>query len=110
MFSTETSQAGQSAVVVGKSEDGQWWAISIPVAPNGTGWVSAGWVTTTNVSNVPVLPPRPSRNSTDLVPPGPSDPQATTIANTYIRSGPAANYPAYGIVPAGAYRSGDRQE
>ena len=96
------AQAGQSAVVTGKSEDGQWWAISIPVAPNGTGWISAGWVTATNVSNVPVLPTPPVPPSTDLVPPGPSDPQATTIANTYIRSGPAANYPAYGIVAAGA--------
>jgi len=96
------AQAGQSAVVVGKSEDGQWWAISIPVAPNGTGWISAGWVTATNVSNVPVLPTPPVPPSTDLVPPGPSDPQATTIANTYIRSGPAVNYPAYGIVAAGA--------
>ena len=96
------AQAGQSAVVVGKSEDGQWWAISIPVAPNGTGWVSSGWVTTTNVSNVSVLPTPPVPPTTDLVPPGPSDPQATTIANSYIRSGPAANYPAYGIVAAGA--------
>jgi uncharacterized protein YraI len=36
-----------------------------------------------------------------MVPPGATDPQATTIANTYVRSGPAANYPAYGIAPAG---------
>ena len=96
------AQAGKSAIVTGKSEDGQWWAISIPVAPNGIGWISAGWVTATNVGNVPVLPTPPVPPSTDLVPPGPSDPQATTIANTYIRSGPAANYPAYGIVAAGA--------
>jgi len=35
---------GQTATVVGKSEDGLWWAISVPVAPNGNGWVSASWV------------------------------------------------------------------
>ncbi len=96
------AQGGQSAVVTGKSEDGQWWAINIPVAPNGIGWVSAGWVTTTNVSTVPVLPTPPVPPTTDLVPPSSGDPQATAIANTYIRSGPAANYPAYGIVAAGA--------
>jgi uncharacterized protein YraI len=96
-----TFSAGQSAVVTGKSEDGQWWAVNVPVAPNGTGWVSAGWVNATNVSNVPVLPTPPVPETTEMVPPGASDPQATTIANTYVRSGPAANYPAYGIAPAG---------
>ena len=99
LYGTFTS--GQSAVVTGKSEDGQWWAINVPVAPNGTGWVSAGWVNATNVSSVPVLPTPPVPETTDMVPPGATDPQATTIANTYVRSGPAANFPAYGIAPAG---------
>jgi uncharacterized protein YraI len=36
-----------------------------------------------------------------MVPPGPTDPQATTLVNTFVRSGPATNYPAYGIAPAG---------
>jgi len=97
-----TFEGGRSAVVVGKSEDGQWWAVSVPVAPNGTGWVSAGWVNATNVTNVPALPTPPLPETTEMVPPGASDPQATTIANTYVRSGPAANFPAYGIAPAGA--------
>ncbi len=97
-----TFAGGQSAVVVGKSEDGQWWALNVPVAPNGTGWVSAGWVNATNVSSVPTLPTPPVPETTDMVAPGPNDPQATTIANTYVRSGPAANYPAYGTALAGA--------
>ena len=97
-----TFAGNQSAVVVGKSEDGQWWAIEVPVAPNGTGWVSAGWVKAQNTDNVLVLPAPPVPESTEMVPPGPSDPQATAIANTYVRSGPAANYPAYGIAAAGA--------
>jgi uncharacterized protein YraI len=97
-----TFAGGRSAVVVGKSEDGQWWALSAPVAPNGIGWVSAGWVKVQNADNVPVLPTPPVPETTDMVPPGPSDPQATTIANTYVRSGPAANYPAYGIAQTGA--------
>jgi uncharacterized protein YraI len=36
-----------------------------------------------------------------MVPPGPDDPQATTLANVYVRTGPATNFPAYGIAPAG---------
>ncbi len=33
---------GVTAKVVGKSEDSLWWAVSVPVAPNGNGWVSDG--------------------------------------------------------------------
>jgi uncharacterized protein YraI len=97
-----TFTGGQSAVVVGKSEDGQWWAIGVPVAPTGAGWVSAGWVKVQNTDNVPVIPTPPVPATTDMVPPGPTDPQATAIANTDVRSGPAVNYPAYGIAKAGA--------
>jgi uncharacterized protein YraI len=92
---------GRAAKVVGKSEDGQWWAISVPVAPTGSGWVAAGWVTASNAGSVPVLPTPPVPPSTELIPPAPTDPQATAIANVYVRSGPAANYPAYGIAPMG---------
>jgi uncharacterized protein YraI len=89
----------QTAVVVGKSEDSGWWAINVPVAPNGSGWVAATTVTVTNADNVATLPTPPVPETTELVTPGPTDPQATTIANTYVRSGPASNYPAYGIAP-----------
>jgi uncharacterized protein YraI len=92
----------QSAEVVGKNEDGYWWAINIPVAPDGNGWVESAWVTVSNVDNVPVLPTPPLPASVEMVPPGPDDPQAMAIANVYVRSGPAVNYPAYGIAPAGA--------
>jgi uncharacterized protein YraI len=93
---------GRTARVVGKSEDGQWWAIGIPVAPTGSGWVAAGWVTASNAGSVPVLPTPPVPPTTELIPPGPTDPQATAIANVYVRSGPAINYPAYGIAPMGS--------
>lgn len=92
----------QTAEVVGKNEDGSWWAISVPVAPGGSGWVDGAWVTVSNVDNVPVLPTPPVPNSVEMVPPGPDDPQATAITNVYVRTGPAVNYPAYGIAPAGA--------
>ncbi|MGW8250413.1 MAG: SH3 domain-containing protein [Anaerolineales bacterium] len=93
---------GTTARVVGVSEDGQWWAISVPVAPTGSGWVSAAWVTVIGAEGVPVLPAPPVPPTAEMVPPGPNDPQATAIANVYVRSGPATNYPAYGIAPAGS--------
>jgi uncharacterized protein YraI len=93
----------QTAKVVGKSEDSLWWAISVPVAVNGTGWVDAGWVTVSNADTVPVLPTPPVPSTTDLVPPAPEDPQLYTVVNTYVRSGPSNSYPAYGIAQTGAH-------
>jgi uncharacterized protein YraI len=92
----------QTALVTGKSEDGLWWAISVPVAPDGNGWVSAGWVTVNNADNVTVLPTPPVPPDADLVPPGPEDPQLVAIANVFVRTGPGDNYPAYGIALAGS--------
>jgi len=96
-----TLLGGRSVQVVGKSEDGLWWAISVPVAPDGTGWVDGGWVTVSNVDSVPALPTPPVPPTVEMVPPGPDDPQATALANVYVRTGPATNFPAYGIAPAG---------
>jgi heat shock protein HslJ len=55
--------AGDKALILGISEDGLWWVIELPtyVAPDGRGWVSAGYVTATNADDVPVIetPPLP---------------------------------------------------
>ena len=59
-------------------------------------------MTVSNADGVPVLPTPPVPATVELVPPGPDDPQAMAIANVYVRTGPATNYPAYGIAPAGA--------
>jgi uncharacterized protein YraI len=76
-----------------------WWAISIPVAPTGSGWVDAGYVTVSNAENVQVMPTPPVPPTVEMVPPEPTDPQVITIANVYVRSGPGTNYPAYGLAP-----------
>jgi len=91
----------KKAVVVGKSEDSLWWVIDVPVAVNKVGWVSAGWVTVQGVEGVSVLSAPPVPPTTALVPPGPNDPQATSLVNTYVRTGPGDNYPAYGVAEAG---------
>ena len=92
---------GRTAKIVGKSEDSQWWAVSVPVAPTGSGWVSASWVTASNADSVPVLPAPPVPPTTEPIPPGPDDPQATALINLYVRSGPGLNFPAYGVALAG---------
>ena len=42
----------------------------------------------------PPVPP-----TVEMVPPGAEDPQATALANVFVRTGPGSNYPAYGIAP-----------
>jgi heat shock protein HslJ len=41
--------------IVGKSEDGQWWAIALPGSPGAQGWIAAEYVEASNVENVPVV-------------------------------------------------------
>ena len=94
---------GESTVqVTGISEDGKWWVISVPPAPNGQGWVSAAYLTTTDTQSVPVVATPPVPPTTEMVPPAEGDPQASALANVYVRSGPGSYYPAYGIAPVGS--------
>jgi uncharacterized protein YraI len=48
--------------------------------------------TVVSTSTIPTVEP---------VPAAAGEPSATTITDTYIRTGPGTNYPAYGIAPAG---------
>jgi len=92
----------QTAIAVGISADGLWYAISVPVAPDGTGWVNAAFSIPTDTGNLPVLPAPPVPPSIYPVPPEAGDPQATALTEVYIRTGPGETYPAYGIAPAGS--------
>ena len=93
---------GQTAIVVGKNAEGTWWAVSVPAAPGGSGWVSADWVSTIGTESVPVLATPPVPPTTEMVPPEPGDPMVVALVNTYLRTGPGQNYPAYGIAQAGS--------
>ena len=90
-----------TAVAVGVSTDSLWYAISVPVAPGGTGWVSATYVLPQDTGGLPVLPSPPVPPTVELVPPAEGDPQATALTQTYVRTGPADTYPAYGIAQPG---------
>lgn len=92
-----TLLGGNTARVIGQSEDSGWWVISVPVAPDGAGWVNAGWVTVSGTDGLPVYPTPPVPPTAEMVPPGPDDPQATALTNVNVRTGPSRLYPAYGI-------------
>lgn len=61
---------GTQGEIIGKSEDGQWWAARVNAAPNQTGWVSAAHVEATGADNVPVIPAPPLPAQTAELQPG----------------------------------------
>jgi heat shock protein HslJ len=72
--------AGSSGRVVGISEDGAWWAIFIPGAPNNIGWVNSSVVQVENVDNVPVFAaPPPPAQPTPVPSPTPTPVPSTDI-------------------------------
>ena len=50
---------GSSAEIIGVSPDGDWWMVKLPtsISPDGTGWVSAEYVTAYNTDQLPVPEP-----------------------------------------------------
>jgi uncharacterized protein YraI len=92
---------GTLGEVVGKSEDGGWWALNMPVSPTGRGWVSGDYVTASNAEGVPAMPAPPVPPTVEPVAPGPDDPQATVIQPVLVRMGPGETYPAYGSAQPG---------
>jgi uncharacterized protein YraI len=91
-----------TAIAVGTSSDSQWYVVSVPVAPGGIGWVSAQYVLPENTTGLPVVASPPVPPTVELVPPQPEDPQATSLTEVYVRTGPGEDYPAYGIAKTGA--------
>jgi uncharacterized protein YraI len=92
---------GSTAIATGVSADGQWYAISVPVAAGGIGWVSVLYVLATDTSGLPVLPTPPVPPTVELIPPEAGDPQAVALTQVYVRNGPGDTYPAYGIAQTG---------
>lgn len=64
------ARQGDSGTIVGRSQDGRWWVVDAPSLPGGQGWVSAEFVTATNVEDVPVVasPPTPVPTPTRIPP------------------------------------------
>ncbi len=81
------ARAGDQGQLVGRSANGRWWAVALPSAPGGIGWVSADFVLPTNAESVPVIasPPTPVPTATPLprptATPAPVQPTATPSAD-----------------------------
>jgi heat shock protein HslJ len=61
---------GTDGRVVGVSEDGNWWAVFVPGAPNNIAWVANSTVSVENVDNVPIIAaPTPPLTPTPPPPP-----------------------------------------
>ena len=92
------TSVGSRAIVVGDSEDGQWWAIQLETT---TGWVYKGYTYAQKTDNVPVIknPDLPS----DITPsvPGSGAPAATALEPINVRSGPGSEYDSYGKISIG---------
>ena len=93
----------QPAELVGRSQDGEWWAINVPGVPLDQGWVFSAYVETANAADVAAIQPPP-------VPPelvfafisGESDSPFVRFRETvYAHSGPGSDYPAYGVIKQG---------
>jgi uncharacterized protein YraI len=89
--------------VTGVSEDDGWWQVKIPTtfAPDGRGWLSADYVTTSNTENVPVVLAPPLPPDVGAPTPVPNTPTASTLDTINVRAGPGNEYPSYGKVTTG---------
>lgn len=96
--------SGTTGRVIGKSSDGLWWQIAIPTTyvGAGNGWVSAQYVTTSNVESVPVVPNPPLPTVINVGTVDTSGPYVTCITGVNVRSGPSTDATVYGVAPTGA--------
>ena len=92
--------AGDVAEVIGFSADRLWWAIKVPFAETGQGWVSVDYVESKNTGNVTEI--EPNNISEQLVVPTPSPGEATltAVARVNIRSGPGTTFEVLGRMEA----------
>jgi len=93
---------GDSAEILGRSEDGNWWVVKLPTefVGAGQGWVAAEFVEAHDAENVPVIP-TPPLDEISIPTPQPGAPSAETLDAVNVRSGPGTDYAIYGIAPKG---------
>jgi uncharacterized protein YraI len=93
---------GTTVAVTGVSQDGTWYMIAVPtdISPDGTGWISARYVTLSE-GNVPVQPTPPQPPSVQPPPPGTGSAIAIAKDAANVRSGPSNKYTSYGVMTIG---------
>lgn len=95
-------QNGQTAEVVGRSEDNFWWAIRLPEASSSVGWISRDYVVARNADDVPVITVEPQVASGGVPSPRPGKPFLIAVWNVNIRAGPGTEYAVVGTLNQGS--------
>lgn len=94
-------KAGETAEAVGTDEEGFWYVIVWPEAPEGLGWVSKDYVTAQRAVDLPIIPV-PIPEGQVLVPtPAAGLPMLTAKFKVNIRSGPGQRYDILGTLEGG---------
>ena len=88
---------GQSAEVIGVSDDRLWWLIKLPGTKNVQGWISRDYVVARNVDNVPVVGSQAGAEQT-LVP---GSPYLVAVMTVNVRSGPDITFAVVGQLNQG---------
>jgi len=95
--STAADSLGQVSIfskvqIVGKDAGGSWWMIQYPSAPNGVGWITAQYVQTEGVPDVPVVAGQTDNGTTGNIGTG------TVISQVNVRGGPGTGFDALGTL------------
>lgn len=96
-----TLDNGQEAQIVGKSEDGTWFAIQMPQAKDRQGWVKRDFVSARNVENIPVQQQVEAAAGTGGGPIDPNKPYLTATWQVNVRAGPGREYAIVGSLNQG---------
>ncbi|MFN2181418.1 MAG: SH3 domain-containing protein [Candidatus Promineifilaceae bacterium] len=94
---------GSQAEVLGESEDGEWWAVRMPVdiTKDGTGWVAKLYTSPRNVSSPPVVKTPDLPMNINPAAPASGAPSLVTRDVLHVRTGPGNDYPSLGSVGIG---------
>ena len=93
------AEAGSKGLLIGVSEDGDWWVVRInpEIVGEGHGWVQKEFVTTENVGDdVTVIKTPPLPEPGQLPPPDTNGPYAVATDYINVRNSPGINYTVLG--------------
>jgi uncharacterized protein YraI len=88
---------GQSADVVGVSEDQFWWLVRLPDTKNVQGWISRDYVVARNTANVPVIGSQAGAEQTL----SPGTPYLVAVMSVNVRTGPDITFAVVGQLNQG---------
>ncbi len=88
---------GQSAEIIGVSNDNFWWLIKLPGANNIQGWISRDYVVARNTDNVPIVGLQAGVEQTLA----PGSPYLVAVVGVNVRAGPDVTYAVVGQLTQG---------